>query len=388
MSETSSEVLFGIEVEFYVGKIASLADHAEIRLKLATKLAELTKLPVACECTHYRDTSSCAVCKDVASNLLFDRGRIVSPKEPIHTADWLPDYQYFFVQHEALFQHGMSDDPVHPGMEISTPIFSQNELAAGLPKLEQIINALADTGMNVATGDMCGLHIHVGLKAGMTILFAKKLVTLVLLLERSLILALLPEKRRAGMWAKPIVEESLVALRGLVRGYWDDALKRPCSIMASNISLTRRNIKADEWNLPDPKHFYETMVLFWQSETLEDMSRNLRRLGTAKLGLALVLRDSPNAVKHEGTPSTFEFRYPQMDFSIAFIRNWAAIACRLCEIAKLDAPTFKNKTKTIHNVLSHKSSRPTWEALLTALDLGQQIPYWQGKIQSYGTKSP
>ncbi|KAI9158079.1 Cell wall mannoprotein 1 [Paramyrothecium foliicola] len=375
MSATQQgDVTFGVELEFHVELMRDETERpqrsAEVRKELASSLAAKTGLPIAAQCAHESGAEACSVCEDAPRSLIFEEGR------------------YFYVQHEGLIEYTYDHEKKRTGLEISTPIFPQNELAAGLPQLSQLVAALGRHENDIVADKACGLHIHVGLQSGMTLLFAKKLVTVVLLLERPLLLDLVPVSRSDSTWAGSITTESMLGKRTVSPHWIDDTLKRPNSSMAPLVTFTSTDIKPAAWNDSKPQEFQDTVRLFWEANSLENMSRFLRRSGVTKLGLAMSLRDNSSGPHFEGGPSTFEFRYPQMSFHLPFIRNWVAISCRIAEIAALDHAGFRRKTKEIVNILNDQSGPQLREGLLTAIGLEDQLPEWRAEIQRYKQDQP
>ncbi|POR35511.1 Uncharacterized protein TPAR_04290 [Tolypocladium paradoxum] len=403
MSHTHrQDITFGLELEFLTPSCDGYvyedgpAYHAPTRKALALELRQLTHgLGIAAECNH--DIGCfCAVCmhapaKDVSPGMrVFNAG----PSDQVSYVR--PCHQFFLIQKEDL----VSPQAKGPwrGIEITTPVFNMSELSAGLPQTKQVVSALRNMDLDIAANRSCGLHVHVGLRAGLRLTLAKKLVTLVMLMELPLILPLCPASRRESPFTSLITEKSRFVVRRLDLDEMASALRAEGPEMREHWPWTLGDSTATAWNGGDPVALQGTMRLIWHSRSLRELAEGLCKRASTRTALAIRLRSPDgvqvepssvdpdgNAFDFEGTQSTFEFRYPQMSFDMPFIKNWAELCCKLVEIATLDAPAFKAKLQGLVCALSaaKASGNTEWETILGAIGLGHQVPEWREQLRRH-----
>ncbi|KFA67260.1 hypothetical protein S40285_06713 [Stachybotrys chlorohalonatus IBT 40285] len=390
--EPQNGVRFGVELEFIVQSslpndltITHNMDHANNRKSVALQLGRITGLPFACQCKHGFFDNFCSICIDVPNDLRLPSGCVIWPPRAIHGSWSQAQYHYYYVQWESLLSENVEENrATRKGMEISTPIYDNNALTAGLPQLTQVVKALPCVDRKIICDSTCGLHVHVGLKQGMTLLLAKKMVTLVMLLERCLIQPLLPASRAGSMWALLICDHAYLNQQGNSCLTAADLIKQLPDFRV-HVPLTPTDMEPGGWNNHHPEKFFKDLLSMWRTENLDALRAGLLRNSIAKLGFVLCARTAPDTSKLEGSPSTFEFRYPQMNFDMPFIRRWVEIFCRLGTIANLDAVPYRRMLSVIVAVLNQLSTTrtPPWELLLRALGLGHQVPGWQDQVRKH-----
>ncbi|KFA75932.1 hypothetical protein S40288_05854 [Stachybotrys chartarum IBT 40288] len=390
--EPQNGVRFGVELEFIVQSslpndlaITHNMDHANSRKSVALQLGRMTGLPFACQCKHGFFDHFCPICVDVPNDLRLPSGCVIWPPRAIHSSRSQAQYHYYYVQWESLLSENVEENKAtRKGMEISTPIYDNNTLTAGLPQLTQVVKALPYVDRKIICDSTCGLHVHVGLKQGMTLLLAKKMVTLVMLLERCLIQPLLPASRAGSKWALLICDHAYLTQTQNSCLTAADLMKQLPDFRV-HVPVTPTDMEPGRWNSHNPERFLKDLLSIWKTENLDALRTGLLRNSVAKLGFVLCARTAPDSSKLEGSPSTFEFRYPQMNFDMPFIRRWVEIFCRLGTIANLDAVPYRRMLSAIVAVLNQLNTTrtPSWELLLRATGLGHQVPGWQDQVRKH-----
>lgn len=406
------DMTFGVELEFLTptGAVDGLADDKnELRLRtrkaFATEMALLAKhTPVATLCADHKDGPTCAVCDESADAIIHPGVVVLSQERPPQTSSVHPRYQYFLVQHECLSSLDIQGE--WTGLEISTPILDMSELDDGLPRLSRVLSALRKTGMRVLANESCGLHIHVGTRSGMRLMHAKKVATLVALLEHHVLLALLPYRRSETFSSRSIGQFSRFA-RHMSRGYVYKDMLAADSHPAMNEHLppswTSKRLPRRPWNYGKPSAFRDTLKLIWSSGTLVELQDGLHLREGGRAGVALYLREPgqgkppldsnglPRSDKHdlqgteptyEGAQSTYEFRFPQMSFDGDFIKHWAELCCKMVELAMLPAPQFAALLERLTGVLEEIEDKESGlQNIWPVLGLQHQSPFWAAQLR-------
>jgi hypothetical protein len=304
---------FGVELEFmtptpYQSLWSSKSPAAAARYNVAKLLARRTSLPVACECIHDRD-EKCAACADIPSeNILGDVGVINRPEATSNAG--VKNACFLFKPEFLVHKNALNADRHWPGVEMCTPVFGQGELASGLATMKTVLSTIRQMGLDITTDDSCGMHVHVGVEGGMTLYLAKRVATLVVLLENTLILRLVAPSRWTSDWAMPICQGSQAAVQEGLSGNAADV-----EAFQQHIP-PRSTMYPSKWNSDRPKMYFKMLSTIWFSEDLKDLSSALRKGGISRCGLAISLRDRNNSPARtftpndfEGTSSTVEFRY-------------------------------------------------------------------------------
>lgn len=293
-----------------------------------------------------------------------------TPKSPHHTQNCLK-YGRFMVKYE----HIQNDKDRTCGVEISSPILSNAELAAGMSMLDQVNTALIHMDLELSINSECGLHVHVGSSSGINLLIAQRAVTLSLLIEKALIIPLCTTKERRGqIWGQPVGETSFVKTATEVSDVMANALAEGAPALRANFPIPE-NLRPEDWNANNPQRSYNMLLLIWQCESPKELSDYLKVDEDLRGSVALVHREWP------GTSSTLEFRYSAMTFNMEIINNYTRLCARIVELANLDVTSFSAKMIEVVKVLraSSRSRRPVDEPLwrlLIVLGLQCQAPTW------------
>ncbi|CEF88527.1 unnamed protein product [Fusarium graminearum] len=383
-------ITFGVELEF----MAPPPDRehwklytpsAGARANVSKLLSQHTTQPITCECEH-NPIDICCVCADIPANCKVDaRTCVINPPGQIDQSR--PATAYFHFMYEYLqCVKDLNAERCWPGVEMCTPILGQAELASGLPAVKDILSGMRKTGVPITADDCCGMHVHVGVEEGMTVYLAKRIATLVVLLENTLILRFVAPSRWVSEYATTICEDSQAAKK--------EATICPAELEAFEKHMPPRSrMHPSKWNSNDPKMYYRTLRTIWSCEDLEVLDVQLRRNGLKSCGLALSLRNYKDRNmrragenRYEGTPSTVEFRYAQMSFDHVLIRNWVEVMARIVDLARAQDDEFKDIVSTIIDVNYEAVSQRTsaWKPLLKQVfKLEHRIPDWEAQLEKF-----
>jgi len=372
MSPKWNNITFGAELEFmtpvpqhYLSSMTSPA--AAARYHIAKTFADRTAFPTAIECLHDND-ETCTVCFELPKQKVIQGTGYINPG--LKT-------ECFLFKNECLFlRNRINQDRLWPGVEICTPVFKEGELDGGLQAMKTAFKTLQNSGIKISADQSCGLHVHVGVTYGMDLHFAKKVSTLVILLENSLILPLVAQYRAAGTYAQPVSKESAAA-------YLDGVPSAAYKAFEKHVP-EESTFHSGTWNRNDPNSFFKMLQIIWSAADLKTLSRSLRIRKITRCGMAICLRkhngDRPSYFDNdfEGTPSTFEFRYSQMTFDHVTLRNWVEVVTRVVSLAQAEESEYKALAEMIVSV-NHEAGADAWRVLLARFGLGERIPEWEAQ---------
>lgn len=391
------DLTFGVELEFmspcpptrhlWVRRGVTAA----ARMNVAQQMVELTPLPIACACTH-ADHETCAIC-DGTEDEMHGRIRILSPEYIDPRPGTQLESNYFLFKHEFLEGRSfVNSDRNWPGVEIASPIFQVGEFTAGLPTLSTAISALRNMEAEITADESCGLHVHVGLESGMSLLLAKKITTLVMVLEDTLLFDLVGTSRLTNESTDAIHLESLVSKEHIPPLDFAEDPTGSDKLMGAHIPPLEA-IKPETWNEGDPEKFYDMLTKIWSSKSLQRVSMLTKKETNTRGGFDISLRDHTGLSRSPGCdgtlelgPTTVEFRYAQMSFDIPFIRNWIEVLFRIIQIADQNPDDFKQSLATIFELTAkaNEEQKPTWDTIMEGvLGLGDRIPEWKEQRRMY-----
>ncbi|KAJ4138358.1 hypothetical protein NW768_002181 [Fusarium equiseti] len=372
MSPKWRNITFGAELEFmtpvphqYLSSVASPA--AASRYHIAKIFAEQTSFPTAVECSH-DNYETCTVCFELPKNKVIQGTGYINPG--------LKTDCFLFKQEHLFTRSRINQDRLWPGVEMCTPVFKEGELDNGLQIMKTGFKTLRNSGIDISADQSCGLHVHVGVTYGMDLRFAKKVSTLVVLLENSLILPLVAQYRAAGTYAQPVFKESAAA-------YLDGITSAASKAFEKHVP-EESTFHPGTWNRDDPKSFFKMLQIIWSTADLKTLSRSLPIRKITRCGMAICLRkhngDRPSYLDNdfEGTPSTFEFRYSQMTFDHVTLRNWVEVVTRIVSLAQAEEGEYKSLVEMIVGV-NHEAGDDAWKVLLVRFGLDERIPEWESQ---------
>lgn len=343
------------------------------RRLFAEELARRTDLPIA-----YTGTP-CESCDDAVYGATEEADEIgIAPGTVFEN-------NLFTVKDECLERRSpVNEARGWPGVELTSPIFDNEELLhlSAVGNILDSLRAMAAT-TGITADESCGLHVHVGVPGGMTLLVAKKMATLALLLEKPLFGALAApgtdQQPRAGY-----VHRS----SGLVGDRRRDDRRGADSTSAAQLLSyfpDFGNMPSAAWNYNRPSAFSEALRRIWCSSSLQALAQLLMD-GEDKLGFVLSLRDeegrqvsSQTTRNLEGSETTFEFRYVPMTFSRAVIQVWTEMVFAVSEMALLKAAEYKERVaEMLDKMVEVAGSGDAWKPLLgDMLGLFYHVDVWE-----------
>ncbi|KAF4948210.1 hypothetical protein FSARC_13803 [Fusarium sarcochroum] len=383
-------ITFGVELEFMTPcpnnkrLWKSLAPAAAARLNIAELLAKATNFPIACECVHDIGRT-CPICDQTPERHMYGETRVLNFPSTVPNGTILRDCCFLFKPEFLVRKHKLTIQRNWPGVEFSTPIFHSGELRSGLPTMNSVLSNIRQMGLDITADNSCGMHVHVGIEGGMTLLLAQKITTLVMLLENTLLLRLVSPIRWVSDYAEPVCESSRAAT-----GIWS---------MPNDTKLFEKHIppmsamQPGKWNKNDVDRYYGMFGTVWSAQSLQSLAGVIRKGGYHRCAFTLALRNRDG--KHseimfkknlENSPSTVEFRYSQMTFDHALMRNWTEVVARIVVLAQADAGKFKECVELIMQ-LHHEAEvdgKTAWKLLLKyVLKLEHRIPEWEAQLAKF-----
>ncbi|KAF5255199.1 hypothetical protein FANTH_125 [Fusarium anthophilum] len=385
-------ITFGVELELMTPVPDSyrmwrfISPSAAARFNVADLLAKRTSLPIAVQCCHpFADR--CTICASVPKENQFGHDCVLQFPNILSYGDVVVQRCFMFKSEFLELVHPLSKKRDWDGVEITTPVFQAGELDNGLDTMKTALTNLRQLGLEISADDSCGMHVHVGVETGMTILLAQKITTLVILLETALLLRLVAPPRWKGAFSMPICEHSSLAM--------DMDLHKPLedpSLLNQHVPCMS-TMKRGKWNNWYPKHIYKMLYGVWGSTVLAELSLRLKKVRMNRCGFALSLRGYKicdgetykinDEDTLEGSPTTVEFRYSQMTFDHELLRNWTEILARIVIIAQADADEFKSCVEEIISI-NGRDDKDVWKGLMTdVLGLGHRVPQWEEQLKCF-----
>ncbi|KAM0350192.1 hypothetical protein ACHAPU_003357 [Fusarium lateritium] len=386
-------ITFGIELEFMTPCpktkriFSKTAPASAARLHIAQELAKQTSLPIACACVH-SEGRACAIDEELPEEAMIeDVGIVTFPGQVPHGS--MLNRCFLFKPEFLARQHPLNVKRNWPGVEIATPVFHAGELDSGLATMESVLSNIRNLGLEITADESCGMHVHVGVESGMTLLLAQKISTLVVLLENTLLLRLVAPSRWANTNCLPVNENSL----GAVQGFISNGLSVDYNSLYDDHMPPMYLLCSGEWNGYSSDRYRELFRAIWLAGTMQNLSGVLRKNGIHRCGFTLSLRNHETRPTHplgkdrfEDTPSTVEFRYSQMTFDHELLRNWTEVVARIVVLAQADADTFKMTVALIMRLSNQAEmdGQPAWKQLMKyVLELEHRVPEWDLQLHRF-----
>ncbi|KAI8689510.1 hypothetical protein NCS56_00214600 [Fusarium sp. Ph1] len=275
--------------------------------------------------------------------------------------------------------------------ELYCPDFDFADVAAGLPEVEAIIDALHHRSGDISAQEFYHAGVNVYVKGGIensaaNTLLGKKIATLVFLLEESLLLKLVAPSRWPRQF-KPVSKESRAARCPAPQ----------CDVVsfeyASHVPRTAAMEPAAK-NNRDPELMYRKLAMVWSAPSLQELEHILATRCDSDCNFFLVVHKEPVNMcttprRVEGKPEPkrvwFRFRYLQMTFDHALLRNWVEIIARIIELALAGPDEYKRCLEAIFRI-QHETGQGgvAWEQLMKhVLNLEHRIPDWRDQLARY-----
>ncbi|KAM0425511.1 hypothetical protein ACHAPT_009300 [Fusarium lateritium] len=277
-----------------------------------------------------------------------------------------------------LFQFPLYDERV----KLLFPQLDLAGVASGRPRLKAMLANLCLLPENLTAS---GWIIHVYLEAGMDVFFAKKLTTLVLLLEEALLMRLVFVDPAKGFELSPLREV-------LAKSLESHQLLNPGPDFDQCLPSVK-DMKPSLWNNEDPEHGYNMLQTVWTCETLQGlqsimMHRRVFHYGFNISGQDLLwsTSDISSTSRHSlARQIKLSFEHFQGTFDHDRCHNWTEVVARVAELALAGPDEFKKCVETILSIL-HEADQgaETWERLMEhVLKLEHRIPDWRDQLAAY-----
>ncbi|EEU40046.1 uncharacterized protein NECHADRAFT_75940 [Fusarium vanettenii 77-13-4] len=306
--------------------------------------------------------------------------------ELLHNGFWLMHYDRGRNKHKTCWLKKDDDDlkiKLSEGVslwraQLRFPTFDSADVAAGLPEFEAIIDALHHRNGVIAVRKSCYTTLDVNVtvegdnKIYATNLFAKKIATLVMLLEKSLLVKLVAPyswPRKVGL----VSEMSKAA-----QGPWPQG-DLFSSEYASHVPMMAA-MEPATGNDRDLELMHRKLAMIWSAHSLRELECVLRQ---GCLNCAFYLRDIDNGGPWKLISGTF--KYMQVTFDPALLRNWVEVIARITELALAGPDEYKRCLEAIFRI-QYKTNKDgvLWEQLMKhILGLEHRIPDWRDQLARY-----
>lgn len=262
------------------------------------------------------------------------------------------------------------------------PRFDFADVAAGLPEFEAIIDALYHRhGIIAAEKDrytIVGIDVQADNKIDATNLLAKKIATLVMLLEKSLLVKLVAP----SSWPRKV---NLVSeMSQAAHGPWPQGHVFSFE-HASHVPMMAA-MEPAEGNDRDLELMYRKLAMIWSAPSLPKLQCVLRReasLSPEGLDCAFCLGEYDT--NEPWTEIFFGFNYMQVTFDPALLQNWVEVIARITELALAGPDEYKRCLEAIFRI-QYKTDKDgvLWEQLMKhILGLEHRIPDWRDQLARY-----
>ncbi|RMJ01681.1 hypothetical protein CDV36_015622 [Fusarium kuroshium] len=268
------------------------------------------------------------------------------------------------------------------------PNFDLANVAAGLLGLKVVLEELPENRGCIAVKDYHRVVLQVGVQGGIESdaanLLAKKIATLAMVLEESLLLKLIAPA--SGRHIYPVNEKSRV-----VRDRWPH-IGAVSSDYDSHVPPIAA-IKPAAWNSRDPEHARRVLTKIWSSPSPEKLQSMLKYHST---NCAFYLEPEKREYLSQRRPSPrndlsfkyhpwFCFRHLQTTFEHRLLRNWVEVISRIVELAMAGPDEYRACLEAIFRI-QHDADQGgvAWEQLMThVLKLEHRIQDWRDQLARY-----
>lgn len=315
--------------------------------------------------------------------VIFDRYRIFgNPHDFPSELRKAGMYRYWVIKSE----FNISDDPRYDtwiSCELNTPIIPE-EVACDITReftdMNKALTVMYETfapDVPHITPAMSGLHVHLALEDGTTFDYFKRVLTLALILDQSLLFPLCDPDRQTQN-----------------RKFLTDAKLRNSDF------LIPADMTPDAYgraHLPDSLVAAQPRVLgaIWDARNFADLSNvtdHPRVLGNM---LAPVKCKTFTTGVRGKVHGTIEFRHAQASFSASFVRNWVKLVLAIGRVALLETGEFRRAvaeiwTATGGSVEGLKPGHVVLETLQALSDAAKRagmpksldVDYWRERMQA------
>ncbi|KAM3505431.1 hypothetical protein MY11210_007975 [Beauveria gryllotalpidicola] len=250
-------------------------------------------------------------------------------------------FRYWLVKGE----HNLTDVAAYKTWiecELNTPVLAEADVAAAddVDRLPQLGTALA--ALHAADADApphvcprrCGMHVHLSLAApgGCTLDYARRVLTLALVLDQSVLYPLCDRARRD--LGRPFLSAASLASRA------DLAVPHAPRLSARALAHLPPGLVAAEGR---------ALAYLWHAASFDELQLVLEHHRADLHTVAPVLCKHKHAAGDGGAPgggggataTTVEFRCAQASFSARFVRAWARLVLAAGRVALLPADEYR-----------------------------------------------
>ncbi|PHH73428.1 hypothetical protein CDD80_3830 [Ophiocordyceps camponoti-rufipedis] len=342
----------GAELEFLMpNHHGSETAYAPLVVKLALAIKRGCSEPVAAVCHHQESEQRCLVCvAALRAEDVLDQETVIfkhpsSPDAISWGRHFPPKHTFYVVKAEDETQAALRRGPQR-AIELATPVFRKKDVDDCFVSLRNVFGALLEKLNDIDYDASCGLHIHTGFLDGVSVFDAKRLITLMFMLEYVFFREIIPKHGQASHGASLIRDSGFGAG---THGSRRDEETCPAD-MAAHLPWGSADPPVRAWNGRNPRRWRNVLRRVWNSSSLVDLARGIRQHDEywKPLSFVIRLRDAQGKpIPEDEEPrddcprSTFEFRYPSMTFEPKFVQFWLEICNKLTEIASLPANEYK-----------------------------------------------
>lgn len=271
------------------------------------------------------------VLSDIHKSSIVNKDVVVlGPHEDIDRTiiDGAIPYKYWVVKPEDDISYLHSDEEDYVKTELNTPIIPEHDALPGgrLAGLDTVLDIIAETDtLPFHLNRTCGLHVHVSPALGGNLLFIKRVSTLVMAIENSMLFTLCSPQRRR-------VQQSIMNSENLSHEH---------SYLAARTPMPDDALENVPESMLHPSSEGLFMRRVWSTRDMMELARAVEcPMGYTDRGVpALMFKFAPRA--DGGRSCTLEFRHAQASLSTAFIQSWTHVVLAVCRVALLPADQFK-----------------------------------------------
>ncbi|KAI6778023.1 uncharacterized protein J7T54_005810 [Emericellopsis cladophorae] len=275
------------------------------------------------------------------------------------------------------------------GLEIASAVFTSQTMAKILPVFD-VINT-RDHVIN----DSCGMHIHAGFTDGLSHLEAKKIVTVVALVEGCFIRQILPADRLDSLFIDTISTESNLSSEAHRAALFEGAQAASSSSipvtdeMRAHLPQVVLEMRKKGWNKNIGHLQLKNLIKsIWNTNNMYELARGiLIKGGNMRGGAAICLRLPHKRVILRNplrddipykTPSSIEFRYPPMKADKDHFKLWIELVETIMHFGKMTDTVYSQRLGRLVSVLNGCSAiGQSWTHVLGELGLGERIEAWK-----------
>lgn len=372
-------ITFGVELEFVINdhhlprQPRDFDDGMALKLShVANWLLEDLGLPVAVQCACIDNDVRALPCHGVPEPRHQDGCFSVWLRPGAPRNDFvLNTSHYYFVQSDEV-------EPFHDqtwnGVEIATPVRNLSTISQPSSELTQFLTSLRNWSTPLAVTDKCGLHIHVGESTqGITLNAAKRVLTMVALLEQHLLTELVSPYRHTNDYWRPMMTHARMAQRALAEN------RDPSPTINSQYTFGHSENTFWAKNKRTVGVFIEHV---WEQTTLSNLCENIG-CDVGKASLSISFRpDHPAPI--DPRQCSIEFRYPQISFSDKFIQMWCIISGKIMELcSEGNEAQYRRALEQILADLDEAvdEEKPVVLEMITSIGLGAHLDAFNHIIQ-------